>query len=173
MDNFIGEVRLFAGMFAPQGWAYCDGSLLDISTNDALYTLLGTTYGGDGQYTFGLPDLRGRVPIHQGTLSQYGNSYLPGQTGGVETVPLTAINLPAHSHAFVATTNAGTTATPTGNLVATAPANSLVFVETAGTVGFSPIEVATTGSGAPHQNMQPYQAINYIIALEGIYPSQG
>jgi len=164
---YIGEIRIFAGNFAPVDWALCDGSLIDISENSTLFSLIGTTYGGDGQSTFALPDLRGRVPIH------LGNGYVLGQAGGVETVTLTTAQLPSHTHAAAA--NDGTSGTPMdspqgnywsgwtgGQYSVSAPAQTM-----------SPAAVSnSTGGSSPHDNMIPFQAINFIIALYGIYPSQ-
>jgi microcystin-dependent protein len=174
MDNFIGEIRLFAGSFVIDGWAYCDGSLLQISQYDALFTLLGTTYGGDGQTTFALPDLRGRVPVHQGPLSQFGGvSYAPGEAGGSEAVTLVESQVPTHTHALAATTNKGTAATPMANIIATPPEECKLFRETTGTVALNSVEVGVAGGSLPHSNMQPFVAINYIIALAGIFPARG
>ena len=172
MDPFIGEIRLFAGTYAPTGWNFCDGTLLQLSQYDALYALLGTTYGGDGRATFALPDLRGRVPVHQGAGPGLSN-YTMGQTGGVEMVTLTSANMPPHTHALFVSTAAGTANVPTGNVLAQAPSGSNVYRETTGTVAFSASQIIPTGGSQPHENRQPFQAMNYIIALEGIWPSQG
>jgi microcystin-dependent protein len=168
MEPYLGDVRLFAGIYAPEGWAFCDGSLQQIALNDALYTLLGTTYGGDGVSTFGLPDLRGRVPVHPGTLTPF--SYQPGESGGLETVTLGVAQVPMHTHALAATTNPGTSVSPAGNLIATPPDNCKLFRETTGTVPFNPAEINPAGASMPHTNMQPFLALNYIIALAGVYP---
>ena len=172
MDPFLGEIKLFAGTFAPVGWNYCDGTLLSISTNDALYALLGTTYGGDGVNTFAVPDLRGRVPIHQG--SQTGlPTYVIGQVGGVTSVTLLASNMPAHSHTLSATAELGKDADPRGKLLGAADDTCLIYKESAtATVPLSPAHVGPSGGSQPHDNMQPYLAMNYIIATSGIYPSQ-
>jgi len=164
---YIGEIRIFAGNFAPVDWALCDGSLLAIAQYSALFNLIGTTYGGDGVSTFALPDLRGRVPIHQGTDRQ-GFTYVLGQPGGVETVTLSTAQLPSHTHAAAA--NDGTSGTPMdywsgwtgGQYSVSAPAQTM-----------SPAAVSnSTGGSSPHDNMIPFQVINFIIALYGIYPSQ-
>jgi microcystin-dependent protein len=169
---FLGEIRLFAGTFAPVGWLMCDGSLQPISNNEALYTLLGTTFGGDGQSTFGLPDLRGRVPIHQGTGSGIG-TYVIGQSGGAESVSLTAANLPAHSHTLTVSTVAGISADPTGKVLAVADATCKPYVTGKGSIAMNSAQVLASASpGVPHNNMQPYIAMNYIIATAGIFPSQ-
>ena len=169
-DPFIGEVRMFAGNFAPLGWAFCSGQLLAISQNDALFALLGTTYGGDGVTTFALPDLRGRVPIHQGTGPGLSNHVI-GELGGAETVTLASNQLPTHSHSQPASTDAATPAAgPTG-----APASSATtsFYGTATpAINMSPSAVGAAGSGQSHSNMAPFTALSYIIALFGIFPSR-
>jgi microcystin-dependent protein len=170
-DPFVGQLKMFAGNFAPVGWVLCDGSLLPISQNDVLYSLLGTSYGGDGQTTFGVPDLRGRVPIAPGTDSA-GNVYVAGSMGGSEGVILTGANLPPHNHTFAAANAVGTASTPGGNYLAGTPDGVFIYKaanptgnQNAGTIGSSP-------GGMPHENRQPYIAVNYIIATAGIYPSQ-
>ena len=171
-QNYVGEVRPFAGNFAPVGWALCDGSLLSISQYSVLYNLLGTTYGGDGQNTFGLPDLRGRALIHQGTapgLSQY----VIGQQIGAEAITLGPGQMPGHTHSFSATNTAANTPTPGPTVVfASTPTGFPIYDGTATPVALSPQAVSSAGSSIPHENRQPYLAITYIIALEGIYPSQ-
>lgn len=162
---YVGELRLFAGNFAPAGWMFCDGSVLPISENETLFQLIGTTYGGDGQSTFGLPDLRGRVPVHQG------NGFTLAQTGGTETVTLTTAQVPAHTHALRASTAAGTNSAA-GNalLAATGAVNSYG----SGTPDQTMTADALTLSGGsqPHNNMAPFVAVSYIISLFGIFPSQ-
>lgn len=177
MDNFLGEIRLFAGNFPPQGWAFCDGALLAIAQNDALFALIGTTYGGDGQSTFALPDLRGRVPLHQGTLA--GNSYVIGQRAGVETVTLTASQLPAHNHsasgstALPPSTGTGISLTGPGAFVPASPAKPKFYAPAgSSTVAMSPQAIQPAGGNQPHGNMAPFLAVSFIIALEGIFPSQ-
>jgi microcystin-dependent protein len=175
-DPFIGQITMFGGNFAPRGWALCDGQLLSISSNQALFSILGTTYGGDGRTTFALPDLRGRVPIHKGTGSGL-PPYSLGQRGGQVNITLTQANLPAHTHAagsgkMRATPSPADTSDPTGNTLAMAPAykaeNSTVDMA-AGTIGG---DTASTGGNQQFDNMPPYQAINYIIALVGVFPSR-
>lgn len=170
-DPFIGEMRLFAGNFAPRGWALCEGQLLAISQNDALFSLLGTIYGGDGRTTFGLPDLRGRVPVHQGTGPGLPDARI-GQTGGAETVTLTSSQVPAHSHAVRASAALGTGSAP-GNalLTATGPVNS--YGSGAPDLAMA-ADALSTQPGGPlsHDNMAPFLAVNTIIALFGIYPSR-
>jgi len=166
---FVGEIRLFAGNFPPNGWAFCDGQVVSIAELETLFNLIGTTYGGDGQSTFALPDLRGRVPVHQGAGS--GSNYVIGQSGGVETVAITQQQLPSHSHPLNATSvPASATAGPTGMLAASP---SLNFYGTA--VPTQPMAagaVTAIGAGLPHDNLAPFLAVNFIISLFGIFPSQ-
>ena len=161
---YVGEIRLFAGNFAPAGWLFCHGQLLSISENETLFQLIGTTYGGDGQSTFAMPDLRGRVPLHGG------NGYVLAETGGVETVTLTSAQVPAHSHALRASSAAGTGSGP-GNalLAATGSVNSYGSgnADQSMTAG----ALSSSGSSQPHDNMAPFLAVNYIISLSGIFPS--
>ena len=168
-EPFIGEIRLFAGNFAPAGWALCSGQLLPISENEVLFQLIGTTYGGDGETTFNLPDLRGRVPIHQGQGSGL-SSYQMGQIGGVETVTLAQTQMPVHSHPMVASTNAGVANSPEGRVLATPPEQARFTADTAGSALASQM-VGSVGGSQPHENLQPYLCITYIISLFGIYPS--
>lgn len=171
MDNYIGEIRMFAGNFAPAGWALCNGALLPISEYDTLFNLIGTTYGGDGQETFALPDLRGRTPLHQGTGAGAGGIlYVMGEKGGVEQVTLSVQQLPAHSHAFVASSAAGTSAQAAGQVLGALSAVSL-FRPGAPAVPLHPQSLDAAGGSQPHDNMQPYLCVNYIISLFGIYPS--
>jgi microcystin-dependent protein len=170
-DPYIGEIRMFGGNYAPVGWAFCDGRLLAISQNDALFNLIGTTYGGDGQSTFALPDLRGRLPIHQGQGPGITQNYVIGQLAGIETVTLTTAQIPLHNHTFAASAATATNPSPSGNVVATSPTIEMYVLDVAG-----PQLVATavqgTGNNVPHDNMMPYLTISYIISLQGIYPSQ-
>jgi len=169
---YLGEVRPFAGTFAPLGWALCDGSLLQIASSQALFQLIGTTYGGDGQNTFGLPDLRGRALIHQGTGAGL-SPYVIGQRIGVETVAVSVPQMGSHPHSFSGTTTAGNTPTPgTTAVLASTPTGFPIYDGTATPVGLSPHAVSSAGGSLPHNNRQPYLAITYIIALEGIFPSQ-
>lgn len=169
-DPFLGEIRLFGGNFAPQGWALCNGQLLPIAQNTALFSLLGTNYGGDGHVTFGLPDLRGRAPIHMGQ----GAGLTPrpiGSVSGRETVALIAHECPAHLHA-ASGANGANQASPVGNFWSTDPnGNTAAYSTTANSV-MAPGAIGATGLGQPHENMQPYLAVNYIIALAGVYPSR-
>jgi microcystin-dependent protein len=164
-EAYLGEIRMFGGNFAPVGWLPCNGQLLSIAENNALYSLLGTTYGGDGQTTFGLPDLRGRMPIHAQP------SFAVGTAGGSEAVMLVAANLPAHSHTVAASTVVGTDDAPTGNVWANSGDALNLFSATGGTVAFAPNAIGATGGGQGHDNMMPFLAVTFMICLEGIYPS--
>ena len=162
---YVGEIRMFAGNFAPAGWQFCEGQLLPISENETLFQLIGTTYGGDGQSTFGLPDLRGRIPIHQG------NGFVLAETGGVETVTLTNQQLPPHTHALRASSAPATSAAgPTGVLAATTTAIYGTAVAPDRPMASNAIP-AFVGGSQPHENMAPYLAVSFIISLFGIFPS--
>jgi microcystin-dependent protein len=168
---FVGEIRMFAGNFAPLGWAFCDGQLLAITENETLFNLIGTTYGGDGQQTFALPDLRGRVPIHQGAGSGLSPRIL-GQMGGVEELTLTDAQLPSHNHPLVAAaTPAQATAEPTGSLPAIAT-TALYSAPNSGTLAMDPAAVGNSGGSQPHNNLAPFLCVNFIISLFGIFPQQ-
>ena len=166
---YIGEIRMFAGNFPPVGWMFCEGQLIPISENDTLFNLIGTTYGGDGQSTFALPNLASRVPIHRGSGPD-GTTYQLGEMAGVESVTLTASQIPQHSHPMLASNDIGTLSTPQGNLTA----QSAVKLYRAGnaSVSMHPSSIAPVGGSQPHENMQPYLCINFIISLDGIYPTQ-
>ncbi len=166
---FIGEIRLFAGNFAPAGWAFCDGSLLAISENDALFNLIGTTYGGDGQTTFALPDLRSRVPVHQGQGSGLSN-YQLGQSSGVETVTLTVNQIPGHNHTPQANSGPGTQQGP-GNGVWATPSTGTIYSDVAPSLSMNAAAVGATGGSQPHDNIMPFLAINFIISLFGVFPT--
>lgn len=168
-DPFIGEVRLFAGNFAPLGWAFCQGQLMAISQNDALFALIGTTYGGDGQTTFALPNLSGRVPLHQGQGAGL-TSRTIGELGGAEIVTLLTSQIPQHTHAMNASSAAATGTSPSGALLATTSVAS--YDTAAGSTAMAASAVGNAGGSQPHQNMAPTLALNYIIALEGIFPSR-
>jgi microcystin-dependent protein len=166
-DPYVGEIRLFAGNFAPVGWAFCDGQLLPISENETLFNLIGTTYGGDGQSTFGLPDLRGRIPIHTG------GGFTLAESGGVESVTLTVNQIPAHPHPFLASNDIATAAGPSVNVPATTNVAKKVYAAAASpTSAMDPQSIGPSGGSQPHDNFQPYQCINYIISLFGIFPQQ-
>jgi microcystin-dependent protein len=162
---FVGEIRLFAGNFAPSGWMFCNGQLLPISENDVLFQLIGTTYGGDGETTFALPDLRSRIPIHQG------GGFLLAENGGVESVTLTVNQLPAHTHPFIGSTNQAGNTNPPGNVVGQIPGGN-VYVEEDATSPLGAQSLAPAGASQPHDNMQPYLCISFILSLFGIFPSQ-
>jgi microcystin-dependent protein len=167
-DPFVGEIRMFGGNFAPQGWALCNGQLLSISQNTALFSLLGTNFGGDGRTTFGLPDLRGRAPIHMGQ----GNGLTPrsiGYASGRETVALTTQECPPHSHIASGASGANQPS-PVGNFWSTDPNGNTAAYSTSANSVMSAGAVGTTGPTQPHDNMQPYLAVNYIIALAGVFP---
>lgn len=162
---FIGEIRMFGGNFAPAGWEFCNGQLLPISENDAFFALIGTTYGGDGQETFALPDLRGRVPVHQGNGLSISEAY------GQESVTLAIQQIPAHVHSHVAAVPAGNT-TPLGKLVADTGPTTMIYADGQGASQASASATAVAGGSQPHQNMMPYQGVSFIISLFGIFPSQ-
>jgi microcystin-dependent protein len=172
-EPFLGEIRMFAGTFAPVGWSLCDGTLVPIVNNDALFQLLGTAYGGDGVTNFALPDLRGRLPVHQGTGQ---STYTLGQNGGVENATVVTSQLPGHSHTLQATSS-GQVQSPAGAFpaLATSTQSDLQIYGPTGTAPttFNPAIVQNDGGGGlPHDNFQPYLCVNFIIALAGIYPSQ-
>ena len=161
---YVGEIRMFAGNFAPAGWMFCEGQLLPISENETLFNLIGTTYGGDGESTFALPDLRGRVPIHQG------NGFILAETGGAEEITLTINQIAAHAHpALVSLNNAGGS-TVQGNLTGQVGA-SQIYREIAPNVAMAPQACGPVGGSQPHTNFQPYLCVNFIISLFGLFPS--
>jgi len=162
---FIGEIRMFGGNFAPVGWAFCNGALIPISENDALFTLIGTTYGGDGETTFALPDLQSRIPLHVGP------GFALGQAAGVESVTLTTSQIPAHSHAPTCFSGAGNQASPTNGVWAsTSPATQ--YSTQAPTLPMAATACASAGGSQPHDNMVPFLVVNFIISLFGVFPSQ-
>jgi microcystin-dependent protein len=169
-EPFIGEIRMFAGNFAPNGWMFCEGQTLPISENDALFTLIGTTYGGDGQETFQLPNLASRVPIHMGT-GKDGITYQIGEMAGTESVTLTTQQIPTHTHPLIATPDVGGSATPTSNILAQSP-NIKAYKEVAPTQAMAANSVGPVGGSQPHENCQPFLCINFIISLFGVFPSQ-
>ena len=170
MSNpFVGEIRLFGGNFAPAGWAICNGSLLAISEFETLFNLIGTTYGGDGESTFSLPDLRGRVPVHQGQGPGL-SPYTIGESGGAETVTLTSGQMPAHTHPLRAASSPASAAVgPTGVLAAT---SVNAYGSGVPNMAMNAGAVVAAGGSAPHENMAPFLGVNYIISLFGIFPSQ-
>jgi microcystin-dependent protein len=162
---YIGEIRMFAGNFAPAGWMFCEGQLLPISENETLFQLIGTTYGGDGQSTFGLPDLRGRLQLHQG------NGFQPAETGGVESVALQLTQIPLHSHPLLANSAVGNLNTPVNNVLG-ASGTLDMYREASPTVTLDPLTVTPLGGSQPHENLQPFLCVDFIISLFGIFPSQ-
>lgn len=168
-EPFVGEIRMFAGNFAPRGWAFCDGQLLAVSQNDALFSLLGTIYGGDGRTTFGLPDMRGRIPIHAGTGPGLSARRL-GTKSGQEKVTLTVDQTPSHDHTWNANTAVAQNRTPAGNLLASPSGN--VYSGAANPTSFSSSAVSNVGGSRSHTNLMPYLCVHFIIALFGIYPSR-
>lgn len=168
-DPFLGEIRPFAGNFAPLGWALCQGQLLPIAQNDALFALIGTTYGGDGQTTFALPNLAGRIPLHQGA----GPGLTPralGEAGGSETVTLNVQQLPAHTHAALGANSGADKVSPAGAFWSTDPGGNTGAYSTAAGGQMAAGAVGVAGGGQAHANVQPFLVLNYIIALEGIFP---
>jgi microcystin-dependent protein len=172
-EPFLAEVRLIGFNFAPRGWAFCDGQILPINQNQSLYSLLGTTYGGDGRTTFALPDLRGRTPIHAGR-SNGGPDHRPGQKSGEETHTLSVSEMPQHTHGPRATNAPAAESSPVGNLHATTPASDPIYGDlVAGSSGsMAAGTIANAGGGQAHDNMQPYLAVNFCIALQGLFPSR-
>ncbi|MFO1041088.1 MAG: tail fiber protein [Planctomycetaceae bacterium] len=161
---YVGEIRIFAGNFAPAGWNFCDGSLLSIAENETLFNLIGTTYGGDGQSTFGVPDLRGRVPVHMGS------GFTIGQAAGAEEVTIGINEMPGHNHPFIASQDGGTQPTPVGFLAAASNVTK-IYKASPPTAALAASAAGPAGGSQPHENMQPYIVINYIISLFGIFPS--
>lgn len=162
---YVGEIRMFAGNFAPAGWMFCEGQLLPISENETLFQLIGTTYGGDGQSTFGLPDLRGRIPIHQG------NGFILAETGGAEEVTLTVQQIPAHSHPLLAGGVSGTSTSPSGSVLASTDGTIQPYLSDAPSLNMNAAAVGLVGGSQPHTNFQPYLCVDFIISLFGIFPS--
>jgi microcystin-dependent protein len=162
---YVGEIRMFAGNFAPAGWMFCDGQLLPISENETLFQLIGTTYGGDGESTFALPDLRGRIPIHQG------NNFTMAEAGGAETITLTVQQIPAHGHPLLAANSVANSPNPNDNVLGESSAISLYQSGNAA-AAMAPQSISSVGGSQPHTNFQPYLCVNFIISLFGIFPSQ-
>ena len=162
---YVGEIRMFAGNFAPAGWMFCEGQLLPISEYETLFNLIGTTYGGDGQSTFALPDLRGRIPLH------FGNGFTLAETGGVETVTLTVSQIPAHSHPFLASADPANTLNPPDNVLGTTASATPYIGSIPPNANLSPTAIGSVGGSQPHNNFQPYLCLDFIISLFGIFPS--
>jgi microcystin-dependent protein len=169
-EPFVGEIRMFGFNFPPQGWALCDGQLLSISQNAALFSLLGTTYGGDGESTFALPDLRSRVPVSQGQGEGL-SSYAEGQAGGTETVTLAAAQMPAHTHAVSASSSPAASERPAGRVLARSPDHSYIPEPDTDTVMNAKM-IGAAGNSQPHDNIQPYLVLNFCIALQGVFPAR-
>lgn len=163
-EPFLGEIKIISWNFAPKGWAFCNGQFMPINQNQALFSLLGTMYGGNGQTTFALPDLRGRLPLH------VGSGFIQGQAGGQEFHTVISSEMPSHTHIIAASSNTtGTVNVPTNNIFA--PSNVAVYQTSANTT-LLPDEVSSVGGNQPHENRQPFLVVNYIIALQGIFPSR-
>ncbi len=167
-EPFLAEIRIVGFNFAPRGWAFCDGQILPINQNQSLYSLLGTTYGGDGSNTFALPELRGRVPIHEGRDT--GMIYSLGEKGGVETHTLTLNEMPQHNHEVVVSNAEGTLSTPSGNYFGRS--TDLMYRKPSTTDASTSSYLSNIGGGQSHENMQPYLALNFCIALQGLFPSR-
>lgn len=162
---YVGEIRMFAGNFAPAGWMFCEGQLLPISENETLFNLIGTTYGGDGQSTFGLPDLRGRIPLH------FGDGFILAETGGAEEITLTVPQIPAHSHPLIGSDNLAASPAPAGNLPGIMQLATVTPYGTDGPlVQLNPSSIGPVGGSQPHTNFQPYLCVDFIISLFGIFP---
>lgn len=166
MDPFLGEIKLLPWAWAPVGWRLCDGSLLAISANSALFSLLGTQYGGDGTQTFGLPDLRGRTPVH------FGTTYPQGAKTGTENVNLLLGNLPTHTHQLRGGSSLGQANLPVGSLAQSNPTTNPHYAPDTTVQQLNPTSVQIAGSGAPHDNMQPFLVLSYCIATVGVYPTR-
>lgn len=168
---FVGEIRMFAGNFAPNGWMFCEGAPLPIAENEVLFNLIGTTYGGDGEQTFNLPNLASRVPIHMGTGPD-GTTYQLGEMAGTEQETLTVQQIPSHSHPLTATTQLGNQLSPEGNLLAESAAGIMPYIESAPNGNMNAQAISPAGGSQPHENTQPFLCINFIISLFGVFPSQ-
>jgi microcystin-dependent protein len=168
---YVGEIRMFAGNFPPNGWMFCEGQALPISENEVLFQLIGTTYGGDGEETFNLPNLASRIPLHMGTGPD-GTTYQIGEMAGTEQETLTVQQIPNHTHPFTAAQVDGTSVNPVGNVLGQTPAGIALMFEDNPTVNMSPSAIGPAGGSQPHENTQPFLCINFIISLFGVFPSQ-
>jgi len=171
-EPFIGEIKMFAGNFAPRSWAFCDGSLQPIASNTALFSLLGTIYGGDGKTTFALPDLRGRAPMHFGRGPGLSDRPI-GSKGGAEVVTLTTSETPHHNHRLMGSQDVASSQDPAGNVLAQDSNTNFYNPNPGNTVQMNAVSLSPTGGDQSHENMQPFLVINYIIALQGLFPSRG
>jgi microcystin-dependent protein len=170
-DPFIGEIRMFGGNFPPAGWAFANGALMPISQNDALFTLYGTMYGGDGQETFGIPNLSGRAPMHFGQGPGISQNYIQGEAAGVESVTLSTQQIPVHNHAFLASQNIAQNLPPTDGVVAQSNTIKL-YINDVAAAQLDAQAIQPAGGSQPHENMQPYLCISFIVSLFGIFPQQ-
>ncbi len=161
---YVGEIRMFAGNFAPAGWMFCEGQLLPISEYETLFNLIGTTYGGDGESTFALPDLRGRLPLHQGS------GFILAETGGAEEITLTVSQIPAHAHPLLVSSHVAVDPNPGNSVLADSPVNDAYSPDAADT-NMAPTSISYVGGSQPHTNFQPYLCVDFIISLFGIFPS--
>ncbi len=161
---YVGEIRMFAGNFAPAGWMFCEGQLLPISEHETLFNLIGTTYGGDGESTFALPDLRGRLPLHQGS------GFILAETGGAEEITLTVSQIPAHAHPLLVSSHVAVDPNPGNSVLADSPVNDAYSPDAADT-NMAPTSISYVGGSQPHTNFQPYLCVDFIISLFGIFPS--
>ena len=168
---YVGEIRMFGASFAPAGWALCLGQTIPISQNDTLFTLIGTTYGGDGQETFNLPNLAGRVPVHQGQGPGISQNYIIGEQGGVESVTLTTQQIPTHNHTFIASGDAADQITGANGVTAFPPQLSMYFAAAPDKALYNQM-LQPQGGSQPHENMQPYLCVSFIISLFGVFPTQ-
>ena len=171
-DPFVAEIRIFPFNFAPRGWAWCDGQLLPLSQNTALFSLLGTVYGGDGKSNFALPDLQGRVPMHWGNSASGAGNYVLGEVGGVQSTTLTSQQLPAHTHGLNASSAAANSLSPAGTFMAAVDGHEPVYAQGASNAQMAPGSIAVAGNSQPVSLLQPYLTVTFIIALNGIFPSR-
>ena len=171
MAPYVGEIRMFAGNFAPNGWMFCEGQTLPISENEVLFQLIGTTYGGDGEETFNLPNLASRVPIHMGTGPD-GTTYQIGEMAGTEQETLTTQQIPAHTHPFTGSTNLSQDTSPQGKVVGQTSASSFLYIQDTPDIPMNAQSITPVGGSQPHENTQPFLCINFIISLFGVFPSQ-
>jgi microcystin-dependent protein len=162
---YVGEIRMFGGNFAPAGWQFCDGTLLPISEFETLFQLIGTTYGGDGESTFAVPDMRGRLPIHQG------NGFILAETGGAEEITLTVNQIPSHTHPMIGSINVAQDTSPAGKIVGQIGGAALPYIQDVTDTNLNVQAVTSVGGSQPHTNFQPYLCVSFIISLFGIFPS--